>query len=105
MSTGAGTDERQPLLPPAALADDAELPVHDEENPTPVEQDSELVTEKKPRSWGTIAWYTFWTTLGIFFAVIFIKGFIDADDVEVCTTYQQEPTLRTDTCSLILVKL
>lgn len=76
-------DERQPLLPPAALVSDQEL--HDEENPANLAREpAEDVEEtKKKRSWWTILWYTVLGALGIFFAVLFIKGFIDADDVNV----------------------
>ncbi|GJE99970.1 hypothetical protein PsYK624_162470 [Phanerochaete sordida] len=74
-------DERQPLLPPAALVSDQEL--HDEENPANLAREpAEDVEETKTkRSWWTILWYTVLGALGIFFAVLFIKGFIDADDV------------------------
>lgn len=62
-------DERQPLL--TADPDyDAENPVADE----PI----------KKRSWWAIGWYTVLTLLGGFALGLFIKGFIDADDVEVC---------------------
>ncbi|KAF9817900.1 hypothetical protein IEO21_03094 [Rhodonia placenta] len=60
-------DERQPLL--TADPDyDAENPVADE----PI----------KKRSWWAIGWYTVLTLLGGFALGLFIKGFIDADDVE-----------------------
>ena len=97
----SNTDERQPLLPPPALAGTSGLedvkgdpPVYtasDVENQNPSssalgeqaeEQEVEEVKEK--RSWWSIAWYTVLWGLGTFFAVLFIKGFIDADDVEVC---------------------
>lgn len=83
MSNGSVADERQPLLPPAALLDEPVLAIHDEENPL-VEQDAEIPPEKGQRSWWTIAWYTLFTVVGILLLALFIKGFIDADDVEVC---------------------
>lgn len=76
-------DERQPLLPPTALVADAELPQHDEEAPAQVIEEAEVV--KTERTWWTIAWYSILTALGVFFTVLFVKGFIDADDVEVRT--------------------
>ena len=38
---------------------------------------------EKKRTWWTIGWYAVWTVLGVFVAAIFVKGFIDADDIEV----------------------
>lgn len=94
-------DERQPLLPPAALESTPALndrsPSYnrDEENQNEERQPAEESAAeevKQKRSWWSIAWYTLLTGLGIFFAVLFIKGFIDADDVEVCTSYRQHYT-------------
>ena len=88
-------DERQPLLPPTALVSDADLHErahpHDEETVSAQqvegeEVDPELVKEeevKKPRSWAQFAWRAVLVALGVFFTVLFIKGFIDADDVDV----------------------
>ena len=69
-------NERQPLLPPAAVASDQEI----EGTEVPVKDD---VPPKEKRSWWTIMWYTVLAALGIFFTVLFIKGFIEADDVNV----------------------
>ncbi|KAG8684614.1 hypothetical protein FRC08_013600, partial [Ceratobasidium sp. 394] len=55
-------DERSPLLQP-----------DDEAVPTP---------ERKPRTWGWYARRAFWMLLGISILAVFIKGWIDADDVE-----------------------
>lgn len=71
----ADATERQPLLPPTALVSDQEI--QDGEN---------LVKDDVPpkkKSWWTIAWYIVLAAAGIFFAALFIKGFIDADDVNV----------------------
>ena len=38
---------------------------------------------EKKRTWWTIGWYAVWTVLGVFVAAVFVKGFIDADDIEV----------------------
>ncbi|KAH8105184.1 mitochondrial carrier [Cristinia sonorae] len=66
-------DERQPLL--------AQSNRNDIENPAPVVEEVEDPPAKKA-SWWTIAWYIVLTGLAIFGLAIFIKGFIDADDVE-----------------------
>jgi hypothetical protein len=84
-------DERQPLLPPAALVSppvQSSPPpytaIGDEENQADTEDTAEQTVEaKQKRSWWSIGWYTLLIGLLIFFAVLFIKGFIDADDVEV----------------------
>ena len=68
-------NERQPLLPSAAVDKDQEI----EGSEIPAKDD----VLPKERSWSTIIWYTVLTALGIFFAVLFIKGFIEADDVNV----------------------
>lgn len=71
MSDGPATaiDERQPLL----VANE-----YDAENPAP-----EDILPAKKRSWWTIGWYSTLSVLGVIAVVLFIKGFIDADDVEV----------------------
>lgn len=68
----AVSDERQPLLVDASnLDDDAEAAILLEDAPP-----------AKKRSWWMIGWYTILTAAGILLLVLFIKGFIDADDVE-----------------------
>jgi hypothetical protein len=59
------TDERAPLLQPA---------------PGDVVEPS---VEQEPRTWDWYAWRAFWGVLGIFVLAIFIKGWVDAKDVEV----------------------
>lgn len=61
-------DERQPLL--AGAEGDVE------------EQFDDAPPEKK-RTWWTYGWYAVLTILGGVALGFFIKGFIDADDVEV----------------------
>ena len=81
-----GAGERQPLLPPAALVSDQEL--HDEENPENLarEPSKDVEDRQRKRSWWTYLWYTILAGLLIFFTVLFIKGFIEADDVDVSLT-------------------
>ncbi|KAH9934004.1 mitochondrial carrier [Epithele typhae] len=57
-------EERTPLLSPGAS------------------QAEEVASPEKKRTWGKILWYAVITALAIFTAVIFVKGFTDADDVE-----------------------
>ncbi|KAI0710858.1 mitochondrial carrier [Earliella scabrosa] len=59
-------DERAPLLDREAQAEAGEA----------------LPTPKKERTWWTIGWNIVWTVLGVFVLAVFIKGFIDADDVD-----------------------
>lgn len=75
-------DERRPLLAGteplnATAATGADLDAED-----PVLKDVTEVEEK--RSWWTIFWYALFTIVGAVILGVFIKGFIDADDVEVC---------------------
>ncbi|KAI0700848.1 mitochondrial carrier [Cerioporus squamosus] len=56
-------DEREPLLDRAEAG----------ESPPPPE---------KQRTWWTIGWYAVFTVLGVLATAVFIKGFIDADDIE-----------------------
>ncbi|KAG8735911.1 hypothetical protein FRC10_010011 [Ceratobasidium sp. 414] len=57
-------DERSPLIQPA-VGDDVVPGV-----------------EQKPHTWGWYAWRVFWALLGISILTVFIKGWIDADDIE-----------------------
>ncbi|KAI0084527.1 mitochondrial carrier [Irpex rosettiformis] len=73
----SNVDEREPLLPSAAALTKNQVP----SSSTLGEQD-EVEEVKTNRSWWRIAWYTLLWGSGILFGVLFIKGFIDADDVE-----------------------
>ena len=69
-------DERSPLI--ERTDEDSEAVREVEEGavaPTPVPE--------KKRTWWQIMWNAVLALLAIFVAVVFIKGFIDADDVEV----------------------
>ncbi|CAL1702563.1 unnamed protein product [Somion occarium] len=78
MSVSDAVDrERQPLLTKAA------------DDPTLVDENTEGTgvasagsPPEKKRSWWSIGWYTVATVVGLFLLAIFIKGFIDADDVD-----------------------
>ncbi|KZT38377.1 mitochondrial carrier [Sistotremastrum suecicum HHB10207 ss-3] len=85
------SDEREPLLkvatpserPPSYNSQDTLIAVDQAPgSSTPVVAEEPLATVEKKRSWWSIFWYTLLTAAGIFILVIFIKGFIDADDVE-----------------------
>lgn len=81
-----GAGERQPLLPPPEPVSDQDI--HDEENPENLASETakDIDEPKRKRSWWAILWYTILAGLGIFLTVIFIKGFIEADDVDVSYT-------------------
>lgn len=70
----SSVDERQPLLSIAER--DPEEQLEDDES-----DDAPL--EKKPTTWWTWGWYAVGTVLIAVALGFFIKGFIDADDVEV----------------------
>lgn len=89
-----GNDERQPLLPPTVLVNDQE--VHDEENPSNLARNDDDEEPKRKRSWWSIFWYTLLAALGVFYAVLFIKGFIEARDVNVrCFVISQDKAQTT----------
>lgn len=67
MADNGPVDERTPLLDREVQAEAGEVPPPPNEKPT----------------WWTIGWYTVFTIFGVFVAVVFVKGFMDADDVEV----------------------
>ncbi|KAF8531705.1 mitochondrial carrier [Gautieria morchelliformis] len=73
-------DERQPLLTPQAstVAHDAALEDFDGN----LGQSEAIVPPKKTRSKVQIAWYILLTLLSAFVLAVFIKGWIDADDVD-----------------------
>lgn len=79
--TEAVTDERQPLL---GSSGQLASPALDEEN------GENLVLGAKPsaeeRGWKTITAYVVLGIVGTVLLGFFIKGFLDADDVEVCLT-------------------
>ncbi|CAE6486541.1 unnamed protein product, partial [Rhizoctonia solani] len=63
------TDERTPLLQSESTAN-------------PHEQAALIELEPEPRTKSWYAWRISWTVLGVFVLGVFIKGWIDADDVE-----------------------
>lgn len=76
VTTEDSINERQPLLgSQTEVSGDVENP----RDPPAVSPDS----SRKGRDWRTIGWYTLLTILIVFTSAIFIKGFIDADDIEV----------------------
>ena len=75
-------DERSPLL--TRTEEDARA-VREEEGVVATDQETEAApSPEKKRTWWQFGWTVVWSALAIFVAVVFVKGFIDADDVEVC---------------------
>lgn len=73
-------DEQTPLLDPEAqVAADSERPVPPQ--------------EKRTRTWWTTAWHTILAALGVVALLLFIKGVIDTDDVDVSVPQLQSPRL------------
>lgn len=80
----ASSDEEQPLLHSSSSSRGERT--QDEEHidiPEAHEEDSEVV-QKKTSVW-KVFWYLVLAVVVIFLLAVFIKGFIDADDVEVRT--------------------
>jgi hypothetical protein len=74
-------DERQPLLAPEVESEQADVSPEDLDGS--LGQPEAVVRPKKTRSKVKIASYILLTLLSAFVLAVFIKGFIDADDVEV----------------------
>ena len=77
-------DERSPLL--TRTEEDARA-VREEEGAIATEETEAAPSPEKKRTWWQFGWTVVWSALAIFVAVVFVKGFIDADDVEVCTSF------------------
>ncbi|KAG6907502.1 hypothetical protein DXG01_008645 [Tephrocybe rancida] len=67
-AAGPSSDERQPLLPSTSNTD--------------IVEEGGIPPKPQPRSWKKIAGYTVLGFLGAAVLAVFIKGFLDADDVE-----------------------
>lgn len=72
---GLTPDERAPLLAHEAVQDDTGVPRREDE--------SILEPEKAASRKWQYAWRGFWTVLAILVTAVFVKGWIDADDVNV----------------------
>jgi hypothetical protein len=74
-------DERQPLLNPQASS--VEHDAVPEEFDSTVGQSEAILRPKKTRSKVQIAWYILLTLISAFVLAVFIKGWMDSDDVDV----------------------
>jgi hypothetical protein len=87
MSAGSTVLEEQPLLssskPPSYHDSSLESRTPDEEAVILIDEDDISNSPKEPWTRTQITVYGVLTLLGLFILAIFIKGFIDADDVEV----------------------
>ncbi|KAJ8594199.1 hypothetical protein M405DRAFT_527282 [Rhizopogon salebrosus TDB-379] len=87
MSAGSTVLEEQPLLssskPPSYHDSSLESRIPDEEAVILIDEDDISNSPKEPWTRTQITVYGVLTLLGLFILAIFIKGFIDADDVEV----------------------
>jgi hypothetical protein len=88
MSTLTDDPERQPLLPPqrqdvdnTQTAENVTATVPSDDLPTNGDAAKPDI-ERKTDLW-TVLWYIIWISAGILILVFFIKGFIDAGDVDV----------------------
>ena len=74
--TGSAPDERAPLLANENVRNDAAASLEGEEEPL-------LEPEKAGSKTWYYAWRGFWIVLAILVIAVFVKGWIDADDVNV----------------------
>ena len=101
----AAVDERRPLLadnPSTGANAGIEAAVDvDVEAEDPIKADA-VVQEKL--SWWAIFWYALLAIAGAAILGVFIKGFIDADDVEVCTLWKVRSSIiaRDESCGRML---
>jgi hypothetical protein len=88
MSAGNNVLEEQPLLsnskPSSYHSPESSSRIQDEETVILIDEDETNDPQKEPWTRRQIVVYSTLTLLGLFILAIFIKGFIDADDVEVC---------------------
>lgn len=105
MSAGNNVLEEQPLLsnskPSSYHPSESSSRIQDEETATLMDEDETNDLPKEPWTRRQIAVYSTLTLLGLFILAIFIKGFIDADDVEVCVICRGLRYLPP--CSMILL--
>lgn len=69
-----------------------QTPLLTEQEPVPIEEDeeeeevhsepAEETPKKRSKSW--YAWRIFWAIIAALIIAVFVKGWIDADDTEVC---------------------
>jgi hypothetical protein len=92
MSTLTDDPERQPLLLPqqqgvenSQIAENVTATVPSDDLPTNANVAKPDIEEKK-YLW-TVLWYVIWVAAGTLVLVFFIKGFIDAGDVDVSLLY------------------
>ena len=91
MSSLTDDPERQPLLPPRPQSVERSQTTgnvtttvtNDDELPIDADADTSKPDFEEKANLSTILWYTIWVTAGILILVFFIKGFIDAGDVDV----------------------
>jgi hypothetical protein len=84
----SSTDERRPLLPPPTTGQGAPAPgperdTHDADEELPTDAAPSAPVARKLSLWVVLI-YTVLTLAIIAGVAVIIKGFIDADDVEVC---------------------
>lgn len=87
---GSMPGEREPLLAPQQSAGDATAPLEDNSAPEPQSEAS------KRREYG---WRGFWIVVAVLIVAVFVKGWIESDDVDVSTAAN---TLRPRPCSRVV---
>jgi hypothetical protein len=112
MSTLTDDPERQPLLPSRQQSAESSQTTGNvtttvtNDDPLPIYVDTSKPDPEERAHLSTILWYTVWVAAGILALVFFIKGFIDAGDLEVSLSYLSlDPVWHSGYCSSISRRL
>ena len=99
MSTLTDDPERQPLLPSTQQSTESSQTTENvtttvtNDDPLPIYADTNKPDPEERAHLSTILWYTALVAAGILALVFFIKGFIDAGDVDVSGISLGRPSL------------
>ena len=80
--------EQTPLLPPE------DSPEVNETTSSEDEDDNSIGKQQDPPNSWKYAWYAVWIFLAAIIFSIFVKGWIDADDVDVSDSRSTQPLFR-----------
>ena len=93
MSSLTDDPERQPLLPPGQQSVESSQTTGNvtvtatNDDLLPIQADASEPDPEQKTYLSTVLWYTVWLAAGTLALVLFIKGFMDACDVDVSLLY------------------